>query len=52
MNAYKSSKVSGSVMCQISTAQNDQKQKNEEYIKTLIDITLFLAKQGIVLEGI
>lgn len=51
INAYKSSKVSGSVMCQISTAQNDQKQKNEEYIKTLIDITLFLAKQGIAFRG-
>eukprot|EP00102_Acyrthosiphon_pisum_P019856 XP_016657066.1 PREDICTED: zinc finger MYM-type protein 1-like [Acyrthosiphon pisum] len=51
MNSYKSSKVSGSVMCQISTAQNDQKQKNEEYIKTLIDITLFLAKQGIAFRG-
>jgi len=38
-------------MCQISTAQNDQKQKHEEYMKELIDITLFLAKQGISFRG-
>lgn len=51
MNDYKSSKQNGTIMSQISTLHKEQIIKNRTYMVHLIDIALFLGKQGIAFRG-
>jgi len=45
-----SSKKSGSVLSKMCTANKVLIEKNRKYISQLIDIVLYLSKQGIALE--
>lgn len=51
MEAYKSSKKMGSVKSQILSAQSEIVIKNRKYILNLIEIVLYLAKQGVSFRG-
>jgi len=50
-NSYKSSKLTGTIVTQLSTAKKNEILKNRQYMKVLINITLFCAKQGLALRG-
>lgn len=45
------SKMTGTIHTVMSNAHREQVLKNRNYIKTLIDIILFLTKQGLALRG-
>jgi len=49
--AYNSAQKTGTIVSQMSTANQKQIQENREYIKCLIDITLYFGRQGISLRG-
>ncbi|XP_060867951.1 zinc finger MYM-type protein 1-like [Metopolophium dirhodum] len=51
MNGYLACKKSGSVMVKQCSGYKEQVAKNRAYIGTLIDIILFLGKQGIAYRG-
>ncbi|KAF0710878.1 zinc finger MYM-type protein 5-like, partial [Aphis craccivora] len=51
LNAYKMTLQSENVHTQISTAHRTQIIKNRNYVKILIDFTLYLARQGIPFRG-
>lgn len=51
LNAYKITLQSENVLTQISTAHKKQIIKNRNYVKVLIDFTLYLARQGIPFRG-
>lgn len=51
MDGYNSSKITGNILCQVSNAHKDFVLKNRSYLKTLIDILLYLARQGIAFRG-
>lgn len=51
MTGYKNSITSGSVCSQMTIANQEFVQKNRNYLKGLINITLFLARQGIAFRG-
>lgn len=51
MLGFKQSFVAGSVSSQISIAHKDFVEKNRNYLKGLIDVILFLARQGIAFRG-
>lgn len=48
---YISSKNSGSVLSKMCTANKVLIEKNRKYISQLIDIVLYLSKQGITFRG-
>lgn len=50
-SAFCSSKSKGDIHEQLSSVHSEQVKKNREYIKVLIDITLFLARQSISFRG-
>jgi len=50
-NSYILSKKNGSVHAVLSTAHSEQIEKNRKYVKTLIDLILFLARQGLAYRG-
>ena len=50
-NSYKSSKLTGTIVAQLTTAKKNEILKNRQYMKVLINITLFCAKQGLALRG-
>jgi hypothetical protein len=47
MNSYKKTKETGSVITQISSFHKEEVAKNTKYMSYLIEIVLYLAKQGI-----
>ncbi|XP_008181084.1 zinc finger MYM-type protein 1-like [Acyrthosiphon pisum] len=49
--AYKATKLSGSVHTQLSNAHKQQIVDNRNYIKTITDIILYLARQGLAFRG-
>jgi len=51
MSGYKNSVVAGSVSSQISIAHQQFVENNRNYLKKLINIALFLARQGIAFRG-
>lgn len=51
MSGYLASKKSGSVMVKQCSSYKEQVAKNRTYIGMLIDIILFLGKQGIAHRG-
>eukprot|EP00102_Acyrthosiphon_pisum_P013760 XP_008183460.1 PREDICTED: zinc finger MYM-type protein 1-like [Acyrthosiphon pisum] len=51
MCAYKSSLKTGSVVTQLSSAHKKQVEINRKYMSSLIDVVLYLAKQGISFRG-
>jgi hypothetical protein len=51
MCAYKSSLKRGSVVIQLSSFHKKQVETNHKYMSSLIDIVLYLAKQGIAFRG-
>ncbi|KAF0723115.1 zinc finger MYM-type protein 1-like [Aphis craccivora] len=51
LNEYKCSKKNGSVLSQLSSQHQQQITKNRNYLTHLIDIALYLAKQGISFRG-
>uniref|UniRef100_A0A2S2QSG9 Zinc finger MYM-type protein 1 n=1 Tax=Sipha flava TaxID=143950 RepID=A0A2S2QSG9_9HEMI len=51
MCAYKSSLKRGSVVIQLSSFHKKQVEINRKYMSSLIDIVLYLAKQGIAFRG-
>jgi hypothetical protein len=50
-NSYKSSKLTGTIVTQLTTAKKNEILKNIQYMKVLINITLFCAKQGLALKA-
>lgn len=51
MDGYNSSQITGNILCQVSNAHKEFVQKNRSYLKTLIDILLYLGRQGIAFRG-
>jgi len=51
MCAYKSSLKTGSVVTQLSSVHKKQIEINRKYMSSLIDVVLYLAKQGIAFKG-
>lgn len=51
MSGYKNSVVAGCVSSQISIAHQQFVENNRNYLKKLINIALFLARQGIAFRG-
>jgi len=51
MLGYESSKKEGSVISKMSSYHKIQIERNRNYISQLIDILLYLAKQGITFRG-
>lgn len=51
MTAYKNSLKSGSVVTQLSNFHKKQVDINRKYMSSLIDVVLYLAKQGIAFRG-
>ncbi|CAI6352180.1 unnamed protein product [Macrosiphum euphorbiae] len=51
MEAFKSSKKTGSVKSQVISAHNEIVMKNRKYILNIIEIVLYLAKQGVSFRG-
>lgn len=51
MVAYKTSKQSGSIMAKLSNAHHNQIAENRAYMAQLIEIVLYLGKQGVALRG-
>jgi len=51
MDGHNSSKITGNVLCQVSNAHKEFVLKNRSYLKTLIDILLYLGRQGIAFRG-
>lgn len=51
MTAYKNNLKSGSVVTQLSNFHKKQVNMNHKYMSCLIDIVLYLAKQGIAFRG-
>lgn len=51
MVAYTSSKQSGSIMTKLSDAHNNQIAENRAYMAQLIEIVLYLGKQGLAFRG-
>jgi len=51
MNSYKKTKETGSVITQISSFHKEEVAKNRKYMSYLIEIVLYLAKQGISYRG-
>lgn len=47
LSSFYSSKSKGSVVAQLSSAHKEQIRKNRLYVSHLIDIVLFLGKQGV-----
>lgn len=50
-SAHESSKSAGTVISQLSNSHCKQVKENQEYFSQLIDILLFLSRQGIPLRG-
>lgn len=50
-SAYKNSVKNGDVIAKMSTALQKEIQINRTYIKCLIDIVLYLGRQGIAFRG-
>lgn len=50
-SAYKSTQKNGSIAAQISTTYKKHIQENREYVKCLIDISLYFGRQGISFRG-
>lgn len=46
-----SAKKSGSVLSQLSTAHQEEVKQNRNYICHIIDIVLYLSKQGMAFRG-
>lgn len=51
LSSFYSSKTTGTVVAQLSSAHREQIRKNRQYISHLIDIVLFLGKQGVAFRG-
>lgn len=51
MTAYYSTKTTGNVIEQLSSANKEKILSNRLYLKKLIDIVLLLARQGIAFRG-
>lgn len=51
LNAYKMTLQGGRIHTQISNAHKEQIVKNRNYVKVLINFTLYLARQGIPFRG-
>jgi len=51
MMAYKSSEKSGSVVTQLSSFHKKEVSKNCKYMSSLIEIIVYIAKQGIAVRG-
>jgi len=51
MSGYLTSQTSGSVMTMQCSAYKEQVAKSQNYISTLIDLILFLGKQGMAYRG-
>lgn len=51
MIAFKSSKQTGSVISKITSSHKDQIIQNRKYMLNIINIVLYLAKQGVALRG-
>lgn len=51
LSSFYSSKSKGSVVAQLSSVHKEQIRKNRLYISHLIDIVLFLGKQGVAFRG-
>lgn len=51
MDEHNSSKITGNILCQVSNAHKDFVLKNRSYLKTLLDILLYLGRQGIAIWG-
>lgn len=48
---YKNSLKQGSIISKLSTANKEHIDKNRQYIKCLIDIVIFLGRQGLPFRG-
>lgn len=51
MAEYKNSKINGSIISKMSAFHQQQIIKNRNYLLHLIDIALYLGKQGIAFRG-
>lgn len=51
MSAYKNSLKTGSVVTQLSSVHKKQVEMNRKYISSLIDVALYLSKQGLAFRG-
>lgn len=51
MVAYKTNKQSGSIMAKLSDAHRNQIAENRAYMAQLIEIVLYLGKQGVAFRG-
>lgn len=51
MNCYQKTKETGSVVAQLSSFHQKEVAKNRMYMSYLIEIVLYLAKQGISYRG-
>jgi hypothetical protein len=51
MMAYKSSEKAGSVITQLSSFHKEEVSRNCKYMSSLIEIILYIAKQGIAVRG-
>jgi hypothetical protein len=51
MCAYKSSLKTGSVVTQLFSFHKKQVEINRKYMSSLIDVVLYLAKQGVAFRG-
>lgn len=49
--AYISTTITGSVHSQVASSHKLLVEKNVQYVKTLVDITLFLSCQGLAFRG-
>lgn len=51
MVAYKTSKQSGSIIAKLSDAHHNQIVENRAYMAQIIEIVLYLGKQGVAFRG-
>jgi len=51
MMAYKSSEKTGSVVAQLSNFHKEEVARNCKYMSSLIEIILYISKQGIAVRG-
>lgn len=51
MVAYKTNRKSGSIIAKLSDAHRNQIAENRAYMAQLIEIVLYLGKQGVVFRG-
>lgn len=50
-NAHIQTKSTGNIHTQLSSSHKILVEKNRKYVKTLVDITLFLSCQGLAFRG-